>query len=202
MIRAVVDIPEPARDARTRPGTPPPLPVRDAGTDHQLHDFARECAARYTAAKGRDTAAANPIGAAIREYRDSLAALDTDRVHNATTAAFCADLANDITGNRSVWRLSRLLRRAASADVDPVNMLRWHGQRITDNDNDITALDSLTGPRPANGEAAADSLAIERRRAEYERARSSSEQAAESNRRRIDPVTKPEEPNLGPRRRI
>ena len=117
----------------------PPLPVRDAGTDHQLHDFARECAARYTTAQGRETAAANPIGAAIREYRDSLAALDTDRVHNATTAAFGADLANDITGNRSVWRLSRLLRRANLAEVDPVNMLRWHGQRITDDGNDITA---------------------------------------------------------------
>ncbi|MFF0818377.1 MobF family relaxase [Rhodococcus sp. NPDC003318] len=122
-------------------GTPmlPPLPVRDAGTDHQLHDFARECAARYSAALDRETADTNPIGAAIREYRDGLAALDADRVHTAATAAFGADTADEITGNRSVWRLSRLLRRANLADVDPVNMLRWHGERITADDKDITA---------------------------------------------------------------
>ncbi|MBC2586919.1 MobF family relaxase [Rhodococcus aetherivorans] len=118
----------------------PPLPIRSPlGTDAELYDFAVDCARRYTDATDRAAAADTGIGAVIRRYRDTSALLETQRVRTLATAALGDELGARIAEQASARLLARQLHRAAQADIDPINLLTWHHERLTEQGADITA---------------------------------------------------------------
>lgn len=120
--------------------TLPPLPIRDPlHTDTELHDFAVECARRYTETTDRAAAADTGIGEFIRRYRDTSALLETQRVRTLATAALGEELGARIAEESSARLLARQLHRAAQAGIDPINLLTWHHERLTENGIDTTA---------------------------------------------------------------
>ncbi|MDO1482223.1 TraA protein, partial [Rhodococcus ruber] len=120
--------------------TLPPLPIRDPlHTDADMHDFAVECARRYTETTDRAAAADTGIGEVIRRYRDTSALLETQRVRTLATAALGEELGARIAEESSARLLARQLHRASQAGVDPTNLLTWHHERLTANGVDTTA---------------------------------------------------------------
>ncbi|MFI2562215.1 MobF family relaxase [Nocardia farcinica] len=118
----------------------PPLPIRSPlDTDAEMHDFAVDCARRYIEAGERAAAADTGIGEVIRRYRDTSALLETQRVRTLVTAALGEELGTRIAEEASARLLARQLHRAAQAGVDPINLLTWHHDRLTENGVDITA---------------------------------------------------------------
>lgn len=118
----------------------PPLPIRSPlDTDTEMYEFAVECARRYTEATDQAAASDTGIGEVIRRYRDTSALLETQRVRTLTAAAFGEETGNRIAAEASARLLARQFHRAAQAGVDPINLLTWHRERLTEQGVDITA---------------------------------------------------------------
>ncbi|MFD6860523.1 hypothetical protein ACFWCF_24685 [Rhodococcus sp. NPDC060090] len=118
----------------------PPLPIRSLlDTDTEMYEFAVECARRYTEATDHAAADDTGIGEVIRRYRDTSALLETQRVRTLATAAFGEETGNRIAAEASAHLLARQFHRAVQAGIDPINLLTWHRERLTEQGIDITA---------------------------------------------------------------
>ncbi|MFC9553648.1 MobF family relaxase [Rhodococcus sp. NPDC056960] len=134
----------------------PPLPVRTPHTDKELDDYARTVADLYTAARPATEHDEDGIGAKIRQYQDTQARLDVERVRRPAHAVFDPDLAEQISTDASASRLGRQLHKAALAGLAPDDVLAWHAHQLTEQGKPITALALASDIAPAVAAATRD----------------------------------------------